>query len=111
MLLLVDLRGILVPTSLLYDELHGLHSLSHPGVELYLYGVNMEMDVLTETNQLRQRLVHSFLQVGLRHLKGDASIRSSVLHAVGEKSHHILRLVFVVICDSGATHNGFFAGI
>jgi hypothetical protein len=111
MLLLVDLGSIFVPTSLLDDELHGFNPLSHPGVKLYLYRINMEMDVLTETDQLRQWLVQSFLQMRFRHLKSDTTVGSSGLHTIREKSQNIFRRVFIVIGDTWATHYRFFASI
>ena len=64
MLLLVDLRGILVPTSLLNDKFHRFHSFSHPSVKLYLDSINVEVNVLTEADKLGQRLLKTLLQVG-----------------------------------------------
>jgi hypothetical protein len=84
MLVLVDLGPILVSTSLLNNELHGLYSLSHTSVQLYLDCVNVEMDVLAESYQLRQGLLNTLLQVSLRHLEGDAAVRCPALHAVWE---------------------------
>lgn len=46
-----------------------------------------------------------------RYLKSDTSIRCSVFHAVWEKSQHVFWGCFVMVGDSWAVHNRFFASI
>lgn len=98
MLFFVDLCILLVSSGLFYNELHGLNSLSHSSVHLYLDGVQVEMHVLSETYELGEWLLKlAILNMVLTHGKSHTTVGGSIFHGSWEDTIYIFGELFVMI--------------
>lgn len=99
MFILVRLLVVFLSTRLLDNKLHCLDTQSHFGVHLYLDGMQVVVQELTEANELTQRIFNAFLERQFTNLNTDTSIRSSLLHGSWELGYNFLRELLIVISN------------
>jgi len=99
MLFLVCFIFVFLSTCLLHYKLHCLDSQSHSRVHLYLDGVQVVVNELTEANKLTQWIINAFLERKLTNLNTHTTVRRSRLHGSWEFSYDFLWELLVVVCN------------
>ena len=67
--------------------------------------VQVEMNILSKSNQLTQRLIDTFLDMSIAHSKRDTSIGRSLLHGTWKNSSDIFRVGLIVIHNLWSIHD------
>mgnify|MGYP004198986609 CR=1 FL=1 len=90
MLFLVCFIFVFLSTCLLHYKLHCLDSQSHSRVHLYLDGVQVVVNELTESNKLTQWIINAFLTRVVRYQPIQARFSAQLQSKIGDDTADIL---------------------